>query len=203
LNRLIEDKLLLRMADERGIKVTPEDIDDQFVYLLYKFGIGVDEKEARLKQMFGWGEREYKRNIVYPELVRSKMAVALLFENRDISEAYAAVKQARNEIAMGGFAEVARTHSDDEPSKFIGGELGLFSREELPFWFRDTAFDLVSDEVSDVVISPEGYNLLQVVLQDGSKERGRVLLRRILLREDFLSEALEERKERAKILTAI
>ena len=60
------------------------------------------------------------------------------------------------------FATVARTHSEDPGSAALGGDLGCFSPGTLVPEFEEVAFTLKPGQISEPVLSPYGYHLIQV-----------------------------------------
>jgi peptidyl-prolyl cis-trans isomerase SurA len=103
------------------------------------------------------------------------------------------------------FDEVARRHSDDVTAK-EGGDLGLFSLEELSNQFRETVRWMKAGEVSPVLETPQGYQLL--MLEENQRASGKTfekakteieekLFRK--LADDKYAEWLEGLRERSYI----
>jgi parvulin-like peptidyl-prolyl isomerase len=61
------------------------------------------------------------------------------------------------------FPELARQYSQDPATAPQGGDLGSFGRGEMVKPFEDAAFALQPGEISDVVESPYGLHLIQLV----------------------------------------
>lgn len=59
------------------------------------------------------------------------------------------------------FAALAKTHSEG-PSKVNGGDLGYFGAAQMAPAFETAAFELMPNEVSDVVTTQFGYHLIKV-----------------------------------------
>jgi peptidyl-prolyl cis-trans isomerase C len=60
------------------------------------------------------------------------------------------------------FEALAKDISEDTNSKNNGGELGYFSKDELPKSFETAAFALKTGESSDIVESDSGYHIIKL-----------------------------------------
>jgi peptidyl-prolyl cis-trans isomerase C len=67
------------------------------------------------------------------------------------------------------FEALAKDISEDPNSKNNGGELGYFSKGELPKSFETAAFALKTGETSDIVESDSGYHILKLVEKKDAK----------------------------------
>lgn len=61
------------------------------------------------------------------------------------------------------FEELAKEYSDDPGSAAQGGDLGFFGRGVMVSAFEDAAFGLDKGQVSDLVRTPFGFHIIQVV----------------------------------------
>ncbi|MFW6201929.1 MAG: peptidylprolyl isomerase [Gemmatimonadota bacterium] len=83
-------------------------------------------------------------------------------EERDSVRALAS--ELRDRARAGeSFGDLAAEYSEDTGSASRGGDLGYFTRGRMVAPFEDAAFSLEPDEVSDVVETPFGYHVIQVV----------------------------------------
>jgi len=74
------------------------------------------------------------------------------------------------------FTTLARLYSEDPGSMTKGGELGMMSKNI--FWpaFSDAAMSLKIGQVSQVVETPDGFHLIQVLARDGDMFNARHIL---------------------------
>lgn len=100
-----------------------------------------------------------------PEQVRASHILIKLPAGADEAtraEALAAIRNLKMRIDAGEkFAVLAMDNSDDS-SRTRGGDLGFFSRDQVPGPFADAAFSLAKGQVSDVVTTRFGYHLINV-----------------------------------------
>ena len=82
------------------------------------------------------------------------------------------------------FSTLARMYSQDPGSMNKGGELGMASRSI--FWpaFSDAAMSLKVGQVSQVVETPDGYHIIQLIERDGDMFNAR----HILIKPQYTSE---------------
>ncbi len=130
-------------------KITVEKLISLAVYSRIK----VDRAQAL--QYFKGHEGEFMR----PARVRARQIVV---DNRGEAEAIL------REIRRGAdFAQLARARSLS-PDSASGGDLGFFSRGEMPPAFEAVVFRMRPGEVSGVVKSPYGYHIFKVEKEEGA-----------------------------------
>jgi len=74
------------------------------------------------------------------------------------------------------FSTLAILYSEDPGSAKNGGELGFVNREDLVPEFAAVAFNLKGSEVSNVIESPYGYHILQLISRRGEQVNVRHIL---------------------------
>lgn len=77
------------------------------------------------------------------------------------------------------FSDLAKEYSQDPGTAKKGGELGWIERGTLFETFENVAFELKPNEISDVVETPIGLHLIQLMEKD--EVNGRIRVRHILL----------------------
>lgn len=141
--------------------------------------------------------QENKRNYAKGDQVRARHILIRLSRTATESDKKAAFDKAnglRKEIQGGkDFAEVARTSSDDPGSKTLGGELGWNERSAWVPAFSQAAFNLPLGEVSEPVLTPFGFHLIQVEEKKPAEEKPLVSV------SGEIAQVLT-RRERARVL---
>ena len=131
----------------------------------------------------------------------------------DSAAALARAEALRAEIQNGApFAEVAQRESSDTVSGNRGGELGEWKRGTFDPAFEAAAFRLALNTVSEPVLTPFGYHLIEVTSRKGDTISGRHILIPIELtgahrdlvdaRADSLEQLAADRLDRAALDTA-
>ncbi|GAB6067488.1 peptidylprolyl isomerase [Methylothermus subterraneus] len=111
---------------------------------------------AEQQQAFTTPEQRHLRHIL--------VAVAQNASAEEKSQALAKAQEIKKRLEQGeDFAELAKQFSDDPGSKAQGGDLGFVTKGFLEKNFEEAAFALPKGEISEPVLTPFGYHLIQVV----------------------------------------
>lgn len=153
-----------------------------------------------------------------PERVRARHILVKVDKDAtqaDKDAAKAKVEKIRQELVAGkDFAAAAKDYSDDKGSKDQGGELGFNERESWVKEFSDAAFSLKPGELSQPVLSPFGYHLIQVEekkpAQDQTLEQAKGQIAVTLLKKEKAETIAQQKAKQAleslqsgKALTAL
>jgi len=128
-----------------------------------RFEEGVEVTDEQVREYY---ESNRTTKFTQPREVRARSI--LIRVPRDASEEQKAearkrLEEIRAKIEAGeDFAALAKQYSEDPGSKEQGGDLGFFPRGRMVGPFEDAAFSLQPGEVSEIVESPFGLNLLRV-----------------------------------------
>lgn len=191
LNSLIEQKIIVDLLSKRKINQMNPSLDEYSEYIIGSF-------KNNPEQVFGLSDNSFRDLIIESDLASKVLHVALLSESRNSPE-YTRVASLKQLLDKGlDFAEAAKDYSEDENSKFLGGDLGFNTRAQLDPWLRGAALALTPSSTSDVVISPDGYHILRLVRRDpGPPER--LELQHILIRGFDFNEYLSKQKKNYRI----
>jgi parvulin-like peptidyl-prolyl isomerase len=192
LNQLIENKLVLIEAAKMGVTVSDDELEQAFTLIKGSYPQGglseIVRDETALRQ---WKEKlrqrlliekvinrvsqvtsaidddalrkyykKHQAEFLVPEQVRVRQIVV-----KDQQEAQSLLRRLKQGAS---FEELAKKHSIG-PEAEMGGDLGFFARGDMPEEFN-VAFTLKAGETSEVVKSPYGYHIFQVVARRGETE---------------------------------
>lgn len=194
LERLIDRELMLAEAARRGIRPSPEELERALAST--REGMPAKEFEATLAE--AGTDREGWRRAAERDLTVEKLQAAVAStvevsdgeiddwiarhrDRRELPEEVRAAQilvrseadalEARRRIVGGApFAAVAREVSLS-PDAERGGDLGHFSRGQMPPEFDAVVFSLPHGQLSDVVASPYGFHLFLVLDRRPARDR--------------------------------
>ncbi len=215
LERLIDREVMLAEAGRRGIRPTPDELERALATT--REGMPAKELEATLAE--AGTDREGWRRAAERDLTIEKLQTAItatvnvgeleiddwIARHRDRSELPEEVRalqilvrteadaiEARRRIIGGAsFSDVARSVSLS-PDADRGGDLGYFTRGQMPTEFDEAVFVLPRGQLSDVVESPYGFHLFLVMDRRPGRTRSD-----LELRADVRSAILAGKREEA------
>lgn len=127
---------------------------EQF-YNQFKDSIGLVPEEVQLSQIFIQAKLSEKDK----EFLRDKL------------------KAIRDSIKNGGdFADFAKRYSEDVNTAKAGGDLGFVRRGLLVKEFEEVVFTMKEGEISDIIESPFGFHIAQLLERRGESVRVRHIL---------------------------
>jgi len=198
LNMMIEQLLTEQAAGEAGVTVSDAEVD-QYMADMVAEGGGEEAFQAKLEE---WGETyEHARKEVRAQLIGMQMTERVVAEVPETTEQMHAhhilvetdeeARHIKSQLDAGAdFADLAKAHSRDKSTRDSGGDLGFFPRGILVATeVEDAAFSLQPGQVSDVVPSPMGFHIVQVVERDPNRAVGSENLQ--LLREQAVQTWVE------------
>lgn len=206
-DKLIEDKIVEKLAKERGIVVTTADAQKSIEEKIAQSG---DRRplESDLDLLYGWSINEFRDKIVVYQMYIDKL-FKWYAENTKQQKGYKKIVKANEELKEDGsnFVDIAREFSEGESAK-NDGEIGWFPREQLVKEVADVAFEMRQNEISDIIISPLGFHIVQVQeIRDKEEQKENdpgemkeVKLRQIFVKGTSFLEWIGEEKKKAQVL---
>jgi foldase protein PrsA len=197
IQRMGERKLLLEGAKKAGIVVTPKQLDstlnvifersggkENFLKRISGDGVTLEtvqqdvEKEMTIRKFF---DKIYAETTVSEQEIKDAYAgdktasvrhILLLTQGQSDSVKTAKRKQMEEILkrAKAGedFANLAKEYSEDPGSKQSGGLYTDFPKGRMVKAFEDAAFSTPVGSISDIVETPYGFHVLQII--DRKKE---------------------------------
>lgn len=198
LDKVVNYAYIQKIAREKGLTVTDQEIDTQIEILRAQNRLGSDNKvfEDVLKDYWGWSVADFRRSIK-EELLANKVLHALDTGTKSRAETALA------EIAAGkDFAAVAKQYSDDSATKERGGELGfLISKTDrnIPPQTVDALFKLQPGQTSGIVDIGYGLEIVKNLSVQDDKIRASRIFFSYQDINNFLDEYRDTQKAKAYI----
>jgi foldase protein PrsA len=185
LTQLIQDQILSAAADELGVEVDEDEVDEQWDAVAESFG-GEDELLAEIERRGVTEEqvRDQLRGIARRELLIEHFAETADVEDDAVAEAYEEQRDERyrtaqvshilveteaeairilDELAAGeDFSELAGTYSMDDFSAARGGDLGENPRGAFVEEFDEAVWAAEEGELVGPVESDFGFHIIRV-----------------------------------------
>lgn len=175
LEKVVDQAYVKKMAKERDITVTGEEVDAQIKMLKEQNRLGNDSKvfEDVLKDYYGWSVSDFRRTIA-DQLLAQKLRAGVN------PAAAAKAKDALAQLKSGKeFAAVAKELSEDAGTKDKGGEYGyLISKTDrsIPAQITSALFGLKPGQYSDVIDVGYGLVIVKNVGTEGDKAKAAVIV---------------------------
>lgn len=193
LDSVIDLAYVRQIADEQGVDVSSQEIDEQIRIAREQNRLGSNDDifEDVLRNYWDWSVNDFRRSLTN-ELLTQKVTRALDKE----TESKAIEALARLEAGE-AFETIAAEYSDDEGTKGNGGIFGIVdaSDRNVSQQTVDTLFKLAEGEYSGITVIPyeTGY-ALEIVQNKGKKSGGREGAH-IVFKLSDLATVLNDRKE--------
>ena len=205
LDRMIEQRLILQAAAQEGITVSDEEVEASVQSLIGDIG---DEAFRQHLADQGMSEEEFRESL-RREMIASRMldkvAQSVPTHGPEVHARHilvateAEARQLLQQLNAGAdFAALAQQYSLDESTRDRGGDLGTFPRGTLTLpEVEEVAFSLQPGQISDIVESPWGYHIVQVLDRVDDAEYDPVSLR--ILRDKAIQDWLQGLWDEAEI----
>jgi len=201
LDRVITLSYVKRLAKEKDITVSSQEVDEQ-VQLLKdqnRLGNGDQVFEDVLQDYFGWSAADFKRYLSQ-EILTQKVVAAMDTETQDRANAAYAELQAGTP-----FEQVAAKYSDDLASKNNGGQFGFditkTSRDVTP-QATDTLFGLQPGQYSTVINTGYSLEIFKLIEKKGDIVKGAHILFNFKDPSVYTNDMKEKQPARVYIPTA-
>ena len=188
LDKLASYSLLAQIASQKKVKVTDKEVNDLVNQLYTRYG-GKDTLLKTLNQIYGWNLNDLKK-VVYKQLLAKDVEDKVTSDPAVDAAAKSKAQAVEKQIKDGGdFAELAKKNSQASDAA-SGGDLGFFTKGQLPDELQKAAEALQPGQVSDPVKDQYGYEILKIVEKkdDGSIHAMHILIKTVDFNEYFQGE---------------
>jgi len=203
LDKLIENAVIEKIANEREIVVSEKDIKNEIAGLTDKNG-SLEILEGNLKKLYGWDLEQFREKVIIPQIYLKKTIEYYIKKEENKGDEWNRMQEAKKKITENGsnFCEIAGSYSDGETAGSCG-EIGWFQRQSLEPEIASVAFGMKVGEVSNVIKSSLGYHIILLDETKQSEKEGskisEVKLKQIFINNGGFVKWIREEKKKHKI----
>ncbi len=162
-DKVSEEEIASYYKEHQDAFMNPEQVAIDYLEIdAAKLDVNLTPDEETLKDRY---EKEKNRFVTSEQRLASHILIKVAGKGGP-EEQKAALEKAQKiaEDARGGkdFAELAKASSDDLGSRALGGDLGWLDKGMTDPAFEGALYALEKGKISDPVLSPEGYHVIEV-----------------------------------------
>lgn len=192
LDKLKSDAVVAQLAREKKVSVSDKETNDLINELYKRYG-GKDTLLKTLKQIYGWDLADLKK-VVRKQLLAQKLEEKVTSDPKVQAQAKAKAQDVLGKVKAGGdFAELAKQYSQASDAS-SGGDLGSVTKGQLPDDQQKAIDALQPGQVSDLVKTQYGYEIIKVTEKNGDTAKVMHILIKTIDFNDYFSEQLEKAK---------
>ncbi len=198
LDKLKSDAVVSQLAKQKKVSVSNKDINDM-LDKIYQNNGGKDTVIKAAKDIYGWNLVELKSELS-KQLLQSKLSDKVTSDPAVDAAAKAKAQDVLKKLKDGGdFAALAKQYSQASDAA-SGGDLGFFTKGQLPDNLQAAAEALQPGQISDAVKTQYGYEVIKVIEK---KDDGSIHAQHILIKTVDFTEYLQTQITKAKTQTLI
>lgn len=194
LSRIVDNVILEMEADRLGVTVTPGELDVEVKTLLGEYDEpGLNQTLTRNQMKLDVWRKLLERNLRIKRLIENEVESKINVTDAEVREYYDknaedfklperlrvlqimvkdeadAVNVRKKLMAKADFGTMAKERSQS-PDAAQGGDLGFYSKGQLPPEFENAVFNLKEGDISDVVRSIYGLHIFKVVKKEKPRD---------------------------------
>jgi hypothetical protein len=197
LNKMIEDKAIAKIVQNRGITITDTEVKQDIKDRMDSYGTGTEVVE-NLERLYGWSLKDFADKVVQPALYQQKL-IEVYEQEADQKEAKNKIELAEKDLAGGlVFMEVAKKYSEGNTGQ-AGGELGWFQLIDLAPELQNIVKSTTLNTPSAIQESTLGYHL--ILVHEIKEEEGTTLYRvsQVFVKKTTFSEWLTSEIQKTSV----
>jgi parvulin-like peptidyl-prolyl isomerase len=198
LNKMIEDMVIEKLATDRGLTVSNDDLTKNVDQVLSENG-NSEKFQQKLSTEYGWSMDDFKRIVVRPELLSEALETYFNKQNQDSGPAKKSLVEAQRQLAGGtSFADVAKQYSEGTTAK-EAGDLGWLPLDAIAPEIAILVKDQPLHVPTGIIETSLGFHIVEV--EEREQKNGAVLvhLRQIFAKRQSYLDWLEAEKQQAKL----
>ncbi|MDP3741240.1 MAG: peptidylprolyl isomerase [bacterium] len=164
----------------------------------------LEDYEIHLGRKFGnqaeLSDRAFRKLIVLPDW--NEISLRIWWYDQDTgSQSYDLASLVVAHLGQGGqFENLASIYSDDLETKYIGGDMGFVTAEELPPWFSEAIMKLSLGQTSGILSGPDGYYILKLAAINETEGVKKMRIKQIYIKSETFEEFFKTEKQKYRVL---
>jgi parvulin-like peptidyl-prolyl isomerase len=200
LDKLKSDAVVAQLARQKKVTVSEKEVNDLVNDLYSRYG-GKETLMKTLKQIYSWDLADLRR-VVRKQLLAQKLQEKVTTDPATEAIAKAKAQDVLGKIKQGGdFAAIAKQYSQASDAS-AGGELGSFTRGQLPDELQKAVDALQPGQVSDLVKTKYGFEIIKVTEKSGDTAKASHILIETVDYDQYFQEQLDKAKTQTFIKVA-
>lgn len=191
LNKMVEDKAIQILAQERNISIPQEVVSEAVTKKIATIGNNNEDVAKQLDRLYGWTLSDFETKIVQPEMYRDALAKAYEQNTDTSSHAKKIMESAAGELKQGTpFDEVAKKYSEGQTAQ-DGGELGWIATStlspEIALAIKDQKLNRVTGNITESAL---GFHIVMVEERKQENNQEVVRLKQIFAKKSTFGDWL-------------
>lgn len=199
LQKMVEDKAIEILANERKIKISKVQVNQVIDQKLQELGTANQVKQDLLDS-YGWTMDDFKQQVVLPEMYKEALTNYFNQHDSNANQAKELISKAKSELDSGkNFSQVVATYSNG-PSKEKDGELGWVKKSQLLPELQAELFGGSNFQNDSIIESSIGFHIIEV--ENKKKDSGEdvLQLRQIFVAKNSFADWLTEKMKGMSII---
>lgn len=198
LNKMVEDAIIEKLATERGLAVSNDDLTKNVDAVLQQNGNDQQFRQKLLSE-YNWTLDDFKRIVVRPTLFNEALEAYFNKQKQDTGKAKQTLLEAQKQLAGGAsFADVAKQYSEGATAQ-NAGDLGWLPTDAIEPEIATLVKDQPLHVPSGIIETSIGYHIVMVEEREQKNTATLVHLRQIFARKQTYLDWLQEQKQQTKL----
>jgi len=197
-SKLIENKLIEIIANEKGIYVSKKEAGEDLVSKAQDSG-STENLALNLKKIYGWNLTDFRDKVVIPRIYLKKLIE--YYESNSSKENFdrGEIEKALLRLQKGEeFEKIAKEYSEGETAE-NGGNLGWFKKDYLIEPIANEIYSMQPGDFSKIITSPLGNHIVYLEDKRGEGNQEEFKIKQIFTNEGSFLDWLNEEKSNLSV----